>query len=119
MAEELSPVTTHALAACPLPPPHSPPTPRIHRPDAHDFATCAERSLDADVPDPNNGLLWASVLPADAEDREALRRGDRVAQVWTEAGSASVTGGPCFAHVKHLHWGRAWEPPRRRGSAGG
>lgn len=63
-----------------------------------------ERSFDAEVSEPNDELLWASVLPGDIEDRDEFWWGDRAVQIWTEADFDSVTGRTYFAHVKHLDW---------------
>jgi len=63
-----------------------------------------ERSFDAEVSEPNDELLWASVLPSDVEDRDEFWWGDRAVQIWTEADFGSVTARTYFAHVKHLDW---------------
>lgn len=63
-----------------------------------------ERSFDAEVSEPNDELLWASVLPGDVQDRDEFWWGDRAVQIWTEADFDSVTGRTYFAHVKHLDW---------------
>ena len=63
-----------------------------------------ERSLGAEVPEPNDELLWSSVLPPDVVARDAFWWGERVAQIWTEDDFISVTPSTYFAHVKHLEW---------------
>ncbi|MCA9527787.1 MAG: hypothetical protein KC549_15985 [Myxococcales bacterium] len=71
---------------------------------SHAWLRAMERSLDAQVSEPNDELLWASVLPGDVQEREEFWWGDRAVQIWTEADFASVTARTCFAHVKHLGW---------------
>lgn len=66
-----------------------------------------ERSLGAEVPEPNDELLWSSVLPSDVVARDAFWWGERVAQIWTEDDFMSVTSSTYFAHVKHLEWADA------------
>lgn len=62
------------------------------------------RSFDAVVSEPNDKLLWASVLPVDVADRPAFWWGERVAQIWIRDDFALVAAGTYFAHVKHLEW---------------
>lgn len=71
---------------------------------SHGWLREMERSFDAEVSEPNDELLWASVLPGDVEDRDEFWWGDRAVQIWTEADFDSVTGRTYFAHVKHLDW---------------
>lgn len=68
------------------------------------WASAMDRSFAANVPEPNDELLWASVLPPDVVDREEFWWGERVAQVWTTDDFAVVGAGTYFAHVKHLEW---------------
>lgn len=68
------------------------------------WAEDMDRSFDAVVSEPNDELLWASVLPVDVADRPEYWWGERVAQVWTRDDFTLVTTGTYFAHVKHLEW---------------
>jgi len=70
----------------------------------HGWAEAMDRSFDAAVGEPNDELLWASVLPADIAGRPEYWWGHRVAQVWTRDDFARVSPGTYFAHVKHLEW---------------
>lgn len=63
-----------------------------------------ERSFDAVVSEPNDELLWASVLPEDICDRAEFWWGDRVLQIWTEEDFTALSRRTYFAHVKHLEW---------------
>lgn len=62
------------------------------------------RSFQTEVTEPNDELLWTSVLPPDVREKKEFWWGQRVVQVWTEAGFDSVTGETYFAHVKRLDW---------------
>ncbi len=77
-----------------------------------------ERSFDAPVPEPNDELLWTSVLPPNVLDRPEFWWHDRVAQVWTPDDFPAITPHTYFAHVKHLSWApqlrqRATKAPNR------
>ncbi|TXD37437.1 hypothetical protein FRC98_07000 [Lujinxingia vulgaris] len=63
-----------------------------------------ERSFGADMAEPNDELLWMSVLPKDVDERGEFWWGDRVAQIWNRDDFESVTKQTYFAHVKHLDW---------------
>lgn len=63
-----------------------------------------ERSFDADVSEPNDELLWASVLPEDVVERGEFWWQDRVVQIWGEEDLPAVTDRAYFAHVKQLDW---------------
>ena len=62
------------------------------------------QSFEARVSEPNDELLWASVLPGDVASRPEFWWGERVAQVWTRADFQAVGTRTYFAHVKHLEW---------------
>ena len=68
------------------------------------WAEAMDRSFDAIVSEPNDELLWASVLPPDVTDRPEFWWGERVAQVWTRSDFAAIGEGTYFAHVKDLGW---------------
>lgn len=68
------------------------------------WAEAMDRSFDAVVSEPNDELLWASVLPDDVANRPEFWWGKRVAQVWTRDDLTRVGAGTYFAHVKHLEW---------------
>ena len=63
-----------------------------------------ERSFAAEVSEPNDELLWTSVLPADVRERPEFWWDERVVHVWTRGDFASVTTESYFAHVKRLDW---------------
>jgi hypothetical protein len=66
-----------------------------------------ERSFEAQVTEPNDELLWASVLPADVRAQEMFWWGDRVVQISDESDFAKITTSTYLAHVKHLEWADA------------
>ena len=66
-----------------------------------------ERSFEASVSEPNDELLWASVLPPDVRTRPEFWWGDRVVHVWTADDMHHITPQTYFAHVKQLDWGEA------------
>jgi hypothetical protein len=68
------------------------------------WAEAMDRSFDAVVSEPNDELLWASVLPDDVIDRPEYWWRGRVAQVWTRDDFARIGADTYFAHVKHLEW---------------
>lgn len=68
------------------------------------WAEAMDRSFSAEVAEPNDELLWASVLPTDVVDRPEYWWGERVAQVWRRADFETVGRGTCFAHVRELAW---------------
>ena len=71
-----------------------------------DWARAMDRSFSASVSEPNDELLWASVLPKDVLDRAEFWWEGRVAQIWTKDDICSVGPNTYFAHVKHLEWAR-------------
>ena len=70
----------------------------------NDWAEAMDRSFDTVVKEPNDELLWASVLPRDIAERTEYWWGKRVAQVWTRDDFAAVGPETYFAHVKQLEW---------------
>lgn len=68
------------------------------------WADAMNRSFGAEVSEPNDELLWASVLPKDVRDRPEYWWGDRAANIWTEDDFRLLGPGSYFAHVRHLEW---------------
>jgi hypothetical protein len=79
---------------------------------SEEWIPAMERSFAAEVTEPNDELLWASVLPPDVRDRPEFWWGERVVNVWDEADVSDITQGTYFAHVKHLEWAGALREPR-------
>lgn len=77
------------------------------------WASAMDRSFEAEVSEPNDELLWTSVLPPDVRERDEFWWGDRVVHVEREADIGLVTPNTAFAHVKQLDWA-----PRLRAAAG-
>jgi hypothetical protein len=69
-----------------------------------DWLAAMKTSFAAEVSEPNDELLWTSVLPADVLMRAEFWWGERVAHVWTRDDFEGVGPGTYFAHVKHLDW---------------
>jgi hypothetical protein len=74
---------------------------------SREWLPAMERSFDAQVTEPNDELLWASVLPADVRAQERFWWGDRVVQISDERDFAKITASTYLAHVKHLEWAKA------------
>lgn len=68
------------------------------------WADAMERSFEAVVSEPDDELLWASVLPEDVRTRPEFWWGDRVVQIWEERDFGRVSDETYFAHVKRLDW---------------
>lgn len=64
------------------------------------WAETMERSFSATVSEPNDELLWRSVLPTDVRGRPEFWFGDRVAHVWTEHSFRRVTPRTSFVHIR-------------------
>ncbi len=60
------------------------------------------KSFDALVSEPNDELLWISILPHDVRSRPEYWWGERVVQIWNDADFNAITNNTYFAHVKHL-----------------
>lgn len=71
------------------------------------WLSAMEGSFDAPVSEPNDELLWATVLPTDIHERQEFWWGERVAQIWTPADFKNIGSKTYFAHVKHLGWANA------------
>lgn len=63
-----------------------------------------ERSFASRVSEPNDELLWASVLPRNVRERGEFWWDGHVAHVWDESDFAAVTESTYFAHVRRLRW---------------
>ena len=79
-----------------------------------DWLSAMEHSFDAEVSEPNDELLWASVLPRDVRSRPEFWWGSRVAQIWNCSDMAAVDEDTYFAHVKHLSWASTLRDPALR-----
>lgn len=62
------------------------------------------RSFYANVSEPNDELLWASVLPKDVDVRPEYWWGGHVVNLWNCADFDLITKETYFAHVKDLGW---------------
>lgn len=63
-----------------------------------------ERSFEAPVSEPNDELLWRSVLPEQVVERPEYWWGERAINVWTEAALERISERTVFAHVRDLAW---------------
>ena len=68
------------------------------------WAAAMDESFGALVSEPNDELLWSSVLPSDVRDRDSFWWGPKVVHVEREADLKLVTPDTWFAHVKQLDW---------------
>ena len=68
------------------------------------WAEAMDRSFQAAVEEPNDELLWRSVLPDDVRDRPGFWWGNRVVHVETKADFSAVSAETSFVHVKRLGW---------------
>ena len=88
----------------------------IRVPDYHATVNCGvyyaprswagrmNESFGAVVTEPNDELLWRSVLPEDVVDRPEYWWGDRVVHVQTRNDFGAISEATYFAHVKELGW---------------
>ena len=86
---------------------------------ASPWAPAMERSLSSTVPEPNDELLWASVLPKDIHSRSEYWWGDRAVNIWAESEFSLIGPGTYFAHVRDLAWASALREHLARGDAVG
>jgi len=70
------------------------------------WAEAMERSFEAIVAEPNDELLWTTVLPDDVVKRPEFWWRGRAVNVWTKDDFADIGAATYFAHVKHLEWAR-------------
>lgn len=68
------------------------------------WAGAMDESFDAVISEPNDELLWRSVLPDNVTDRPEFWWGERVVHVERPEDITQVTGATFFAHVKRLEW---------------
>jgi hypothetical protein len=71
------------------------------------WAAAMDASFEAEVSEPNDELLWASVLPRDVVRQPDFWWGDRVVHVERHEDIQRITPNSWFAHVKHLEWATA------------
>lgn len=69
------------------------------------WSEAMDRSFDAVVHQPNDELLWTSVLPPDVVGRSEFWWGDRIENIANRDDLALVGHGMYFAHVRSLEWG--------------
>lgn len=69
-----------------------------------DWAAAMDRSFDAVVSEPNDELLWRSVLPWDVTERPEFWWKSEVVHVEQRDETASIGPSTCFAHVRRLEW---------------
>jgi hypothetical protein len=67
---------------------------------SHPWMSAMERSFKASVPEPNDELLWRTVLPKTIVDSPQFWWGDMVVNVWLEKESEWIQKNTYFAHVK-------------------
>lgn len=68
------------------------------------WADAMDKSFETEVSEPNDELLWRSVLPTDVLDEEAFWWGPRVVHVEREEDIDLAGPDTVFAHVKRLDW---------------
>jgi hypothetical protein len=68
------------------------------------WADAMDRSFDAVVSEPNDELLWRSVLPPDIHQRDEFWWDPRAVNVWTPDERTLVTDQTYFVHVRNLEW---------------
>ncbi|MEQ1503709.1 MAG: hypothetical protein ABMB14_15830 [Myxococcota bacterium] len=68
------------------------------------WASAMDASFDAEVSEPNDELLWRSVLPPNVVDRPEFWWGERAVHVERPQDIGLVTTETYFAHVKRLEW---------------
>lgn len=78
------------------------------------WAERMERSFGATVSEPNDELLWRSVLPERVTEHPEFWWGERAINVWTEAELERISDRTVFAHVRHLSWAPAARAMARR-----
>ena len=63
-----------------------------------------DRSFKSVVQEPNDELLWASVLPSNICQRPEFWWGQKAVNIWNKDDFELVSPGTYFAHVKDLEW---------------
>lgn len=59
-----------------------------------------EKSFTSKVSEPNDELMWASVLPKDVVNKKEYWLGDRVVNIWDRVDFGDVTDNTYFLHLK-------------------
>lgn len=83
------------------------------------WADAMERSFQARVPEPNDELLWRSVLPEDIVQRPEFWWGDRVMNIWKPEEVERVTPATYFAHVRYFEYAELLRREAVAAEAGG
>lgn len=78
------------------------------------WAERMERSFGAEVSEPNDELLWRSVLPKHVIEHPEFWWGERAINVWTEAALERINERTVFAHVRDLSWAQPTRAMARR-----
>jgi hypothetical protein len=65
------------------------------------------RSFASQVSEPNDELLWRTVLPADVVERPEFWWNGRVVNIWTEGEFDRIGPSTYLAHVRSLEWAAA------------
>lgn len=81
------------------------------------WADAMEASLGAAVEEPNDELLWRTVLPADVVDRPEFWWAGEAVHVEKPAEFKQATSATYFVHIKQLGWADALRDAVRVGSA--
>jgi hypothetical protein len=63
-----------------------------------------DQSLHNSVSEPNDELLWKTILPKDVLNKGEYWWGDRAQNIWTKAEFSRITTNTYFAHVRNLQW---------------
>ena len=61
-----------------------------------------KQSFSAKVSEPNDELLWTSVLPSDVRKRQEYWLNDFVVNIWDEIDFQDVTSETYFLHLKNF-----------------
>ena len=69
-----------------------------------EWLSAMERSFLAEVAEPNDELLWRSVLPPEVRERPEFWLGTRAVNIWNEEDFRLIGAETYFAHVKRLDW---------------
>ena len=69
-----------------------------------DWLDAVERSFAAVVSEPNDELLWTSVLPSDVRERAEFWWGERAVNIWDQIDFDLIGSNTYFAHVRYLEW---------------
>ena len=84
----------------------------------HNWLSAMERSFHTIVSEPNDELLWASILPRDIDERGEFWWGKRVVDIWSEKEFNKIEPGSYLAHVRDLNWAESLRIRQREGRWG-